>query len=324
MGNRSAMARIYQIHSQIAAKRYPNVPILAEQLECSSRTVRRDLELMRDRLGAPLAYNRSRQGYCYTEEYDLPTIHLTAEELEAVWVAHQWLCNTKGTPYETAMRRAWSKLSIHLGGLGQSLEEWESIISVASSSTVAVPGSEQFYRQLETAAQKGVVAEIEYYSPASNETTVRQIEPKLLYLTSNCCYCVAYCRLREQLRTFAVNRIKRMRLTEERFSPTTDFDVQGYFRGSLGVMRGELIKLQIRFTPEQARYLDEQVYHSSQRLLTSDDSGAVYEFHLADNLETLRWVLSFGSSATVLSPDHFAERVRSELFSSLDFYNTLA
>lgn len=91
MNNRTAMVRIYSIHNEIASERYPNVPALMAVLETSESTIRLDLQVMRDQLGAPLLYNRRRNGYAYEGSFELPRLVLTDEEMESLWVAQEWL-----------------------------------------------------------------------------------------------------------------------------------------------------------------------------------------------------------------------------------------
>lgn len=313
MGSRTAISRVYFIHQEVKAGRYPNVPSLVEQLEYSERTIRRDLEFMRDRLGAPLEYDRSKRGYFYTESFQLPDLLLTEEELEAIWVAHQWLRQARGTPYEQAMQRAWEKLSIVFGASRVTWDDWM-VVGVATSKSHEPICQINTYRQLQEAARQRQVVRIEYYSPANDTVTTRDIEPILLYLTSDACYCVAYCRLRRSHRTFALNRIRSLRVLNESFPPMPmPFNLDEYFEGSMGVMRGDLMHLKIRFSHEQARYLEEYSRHESQTRLNEDASGVVYSFEVADNLETMRWVLSYGAAATVVSPLTFAAKIHQEL-----------
>ncbi|MGI6358332.1 MAG: helix-turn-helix transcriptional regulator [Bacillota bacterium] len=320
MNGRAALARIYHIHREVSSGRYPNVPTLMEHLECSESTIRRDLDAMRDRLGAPLVYDRRRRGYRYEHDYRLPAVDLAMDELEAIWVARQWLRQTKGTPYEPAMQRAWDKLAALFGLDHNTLEQW-SVVNIAAEPLRGSPQVlQRNYRCLESAAQNHQVVRIRYYSPRSNEQTVRTVEPIGLQITSGACYCIAFCRLRNEYRSFAVDRILEIELTGETFVPSEGFSLQAYLEGSLGVMRGELIDIELWVTEEQARYLDEQPKHPSQRRLREEHNGVVYGFRLADNLETLRWVLSLGAVATVLSPEEYACRVCQELTSALANY----
>ncbi|MGI6345259.1 MAG: helix-turn-helix transcriptional regulator [Bacillota bacterium] len=323
MSNRTTMARIYYIHQEVRAGHYPKVPYLARQLEVSERTLRRDIEFMRDRLGAPLEYDWKRRGYYYAQGFELPPLALSKDELEAIWVAHLWLQQTRGTPYEQAMRRAWNKIATSFG-LDDRLLEERAVISVVgapvSNETETV---DKIHRQLQEAAHQNRVVRITYYSPAKDVVTVRDIEPINFCLTSDGCYCIAFCRLRNEMRTFHLGRIQSLQATRDKFLAHVDFCPEAYFAGSLGVMRGEPVEIHLRVTHEQARYLDEQPRHHSQRLLRTEPGGVVYRFELADNLETLRWILSLGAAATVLCPASFREKVERELENSLANYRLL-
>ena len=58
--------RIVYIHEQIAAGKYPNTTKFAESLECSTSTISRDLEFLRDRCYAPYEYDSTKRGFYYT------------------------------------------------------------------------------------------------------------------------------------------------------------------------------------------------------------------------------------------------------------------
>lgn len=59
--------RIVEIHELISNGKYPTTGKLAKLLECSTSTISRDLEFLRDRLYAPYEYDTSKRGYYYTD-----------------------------------------------------------------------------------------------------------------------------------------------------------------------------------------------------------------------------------------------------------------
>jgi len=71
---KSQMARIVEFDRLVSLNKYPNRYSFSSDYEVSDRTVARDIEYLRDMLGAPLAYNRSRNGYYYSEPWSLPTV----------------------------------------------------------------------------------------------------------------------------------------------------------------------------------------------------------------------------------------------------------
>ena len=65
--NHRAIERIFEIHELISNGKYPTTGKLAKLLECSTSTISRDLEFLRDRLYAPYEYDTSKRGYYYTD-----------------------------------------------------------------------------------------------------------------------------------------------------------------------------------------------------------------------------------------------------------------
>jgi predicted DNA-binding transcriptional regulator YafY len=103
------------IDRALRAGTWPNARTLAELLEVNPRTVRRDIESMRDQLHAPIEFDSRRNGYHYTEpSYRLPFSQLTEGELVALFVAEQILGRYRGTPYGPDLARAFAKLTAAL------------------------------------------------------------------------------------------------------------------------------------------------------------------------------------------------------------------
>lgn len=66
---RREIERIVHIHNSIASKKYPNTRKLAKELECSTSTISRDIEFLRDRCNAPCNYDSQKRGYYYTDSH---------------------------------------------------------------------------------------------------------------------------------------------------------------------------------------------------------------------------------------------------------------
>src|SRR5262245_22717170 len=75
---RNPTERLLKIHQALAAQRFPNTFRLAKEFEVSPRTIKRDVQWMKDHWDLPIAYNRSRRGYYYSKPVDqfpgVPTV----------------------------------------------------------------------------------------------------------------------------------------------------------------------------------------------------------------------------------------------------------
>src|SRR6266702_3021951 len=69
--SRNAGERMRKIHQLLAAAKYPNTVQLARQLEVDQKTILRDLDWMKTHENAPIAYDRARHGFYYTEPFEI-------------------------------------------------------------------------------------------------------------------------------------------------------------------------------------------------------------------------------------------------------------
>ncbi len=67
VSTRPVLERILVIDSAVRRQKWPNARTLARELEVVRHTIQRDIELMRDRLHAPLEFDSVRNGYYYTD-----------------------------------------------------------------------------------------------------------------------------------------------------------------------------------------------------------------------------------------------------------------
>ena len=110
---RPPLERMLRIHQAILSGGSPNAATLAKELEVSTKSVHRDLEFMRDRLKLPLAFDRRRFGYYYTEEVKaFPTLQITEGELFALVVAEKALQQYRGTSFEKPLPVSYTHLTL--------------------------------------------------------------------------------------------------------------------------------------------------------------------------------------------------------------------
>jgi predicted DNA-binding transcriptional regulator YafY len=81
-GIRPLMRRMKVIDQALRARKWSTDKTPARDLEVDPRTIRRDLEFMRDEHHAPIAFDRARRSYHYTEPtYRLPLLQISRVDL---------------------------------------------------------------------------------------------------------------------------------------------------------------------------------------------------------------------------------------------------
>ena len=82
------MERLVALDRSIRAGEYPNSVSFGDRLEVDPRTVQRDVEFLRDRFGAPVVFDRGRNGYAYSDPaFRLSFLDLEEGELIALFLA---------------------------------------------------------------------------------------------------------------------------------------------------------------------------------------------------------------------------------------------
>ena len=149
-----------------------------------------------------------------------------------------------------------------------------------------------------------------YHSFSSNREKEYLIEPYRLVFAQGGLYVVAFVPEYTQLRTFAMERILSLSVTEERFEPI-DLPADA-FAHSLGVNQGPPERVELVFEPRIARYVKERVWHSSQQTEEAPDGTLTLTLNVCNDWALRSWILGFGPLARVLSPPELVRQILDE------------
>jgi predicted DNA-binding transcriptional regulator YafY len=306
---RPAMYRMKEIDDALKKETYPNSRVLAGRMEISPRTVQRDIEYMRDVLGAPIDYDAGKRGYFYTESgYSLPSAKLTEGELVSILVAGKVLNQYAGTPFEADLRRAFKRITsllsdevcVHLGDLAD---------ATAFAISAPRPADLDLFRKLTEAVRRRRRLRIVYSGLSGGRRAERRVDPYKMACVDGAWYLAAYCHTRREVRLFVPDRIAELSETGETFRTPRDFDFDNYMKTAFGVMRGgKPRRVRLRFTGLAARYVPERKWHATQVVKRCGDA-CVLEMTVTGLDQVARWAMSFGGECQVLLPKELRTKV---------------
>ncbi|MGE5529302.1 MAG: WYL domain-containing protein [Patescibacteria group bacterium] len=153
---------------------------------------------------------------------------------------------------------------------------------------------------------------LHYYAATSGATTEYRMDPYHLRFEAGAWYLIGYCHLRQDLRIFALDRIRALEFTGDTFERASGFTIEQYLGLSWGIERGPEHLVRVAFDAEQARWIKERIWHAGQKLSDLNDGGVVLEARVSGLEPFKRWILGFGRHARVLEPRELAEAVRRE------------
>ncbi len=293
--------------------RYPNASTLAERFEISRKTAQRNIDFMRDRLGAPLAYDAARRGYYYTDNsFQLTPFQASQEELLAVLTARSLLAHVSGGYLSREIDRLGNKLTALCDERMASENRLPACFSASWHGHS--PVDETLFRTTAQALIEHRVMAITYHSPASGRLTQRVIEPHHLQHYMASWVLIARCRLKNQWRKFFLARIRAFDLKPETFTPRPEREWRPLVEGAFGIFQGEeRIPVTLRFSPFRSRWIREQVWHPNQQIQELFDGSLEITFPVADFREVKMMILQFGADCEVVTPEELRQEVVDEI-----------
>jgi predicted DNA-binding transcriptional regulator YafY len=312
MSSKNIYERFLWLDQKAKAGKYPNATKLANQFEMSVKTAQRDIEFMRDRLSCPLMYDQSEKGYYYEDDtFSLPSFYISSEELSALLITRNMLRGISASYIGDELSLLTDKITTILK---RHMVEEEIINDAVSVQQVAyVPPPEEVFKAVLEACLRRKRLEFTYYSPVRAQKTARQVDPYHLFNYMGTWHLVGYCHLRKGLRDFNLARIEHVVVLSETFSLRDNFSFPRYFNSAFGLYKGtERSEVTLRFTPEKAKWVQDQVWHRDQKKKVLRDGSLELSFPVADFSEITMEILKHGSGVKVIGPESLRRRIMRE------------
>lgn len=315
MAGKLAYERYYWFHEQIKGNKRPNSKLLADKFEISQKTAQRDIEFMRDRIGAPLEYSHVNRGYYYTDKgYELPPIWLSESELVAFILAKRLAVAIPDRNLKDSLSTFISKFSSRVSDkVGFNLDDIQDKISLKNIEYYTV--NESLFRKVVNALFSKKSLEIQYYSPHKDERTKRKIFPLHLLDYMGNWHLVSFCTLKNGLRNFALSRIEECDYIDEKISLPTDLPpIKSYIRKTFGIFQGgQSHDVSLKFSPKTSRTVKEQIWHKKQKIKELKDGSVILNIPVADFTEIKREILKYGAEVEILKPLKLKKEIIEEI-----------
>jgi predicted DNA-binding transcriptional regulator YafY len=185
----------------------------------------------------------------------------------------------------------------------------KTVILSPSHARGSAANDRQWLFPLQEAAVRRRVTRLRYRGVKHEADTVREVEPLGVVFYGGCWYLVAWCRLRQDLRHFRVDRIKEVTQLPEGFTPRPEFSLTQHLKRVAA--QDEMISVKLWF----AHHAMDRARRESfvpLREETSDAEGVEVVSATFSLCWLATWLLSFGGSAEALEPEELRESVRKQ------------
>jgi len=273
---------------------------LANAFTVTRRTIYRDIAALSE-MGVPIA-SLPGEGYQLMEGFYLPPLVFTPAQAGALVLGARMLASQAAGQTATDADEAVAKI-LHIlpTSTREHIERLSEII--------------QFFMPYErfnlddprlVSLQRAILERhpifIRYHSYSRDEITAREVEPHSLTYSNGSWYVSGYCRLREAVRGFRLDRVEELNIL------TGTFDLR-----PISEEAAAMRVVQVRFASAIVRWVRERQHYAFQSETVDSQSGdAVMVYRVYKLAELKPWLLSWGADAEVLTPDSLRQEIRQE------------
>lgn len=284
---------------------------LSEELEVTERTVYRYLSSLQY-AGFPIAFDPGRRSYTFERGFQLKKALMDVDEILVLALSRK-LLSFLGEGFA----QAFGKLEQKLIGVSS----WAAP-DLAASPIFLSPQEKPSYgdvmhliKDLAPACQKHCLVDLTYQSLYAQEITQRIIEPYYLLFTSDGFWILrAFCLLREDWRTFALDRVRGWQILEKTFTPRPAMELQQELDQGFGAyLDGEATKVMVRFAPEISPYVERKSWHPSQQTRALADGGLEIQFETTGREAFKFWLYRWIPHIQAITPAELRNEILAEL-----------
>lgn len=319
--------RFYKIDQLLSERRIVPFAVLMEKLGVSRATIKRDLEYLRNRLHAPIVWDREQRGYCFQEvqrgsaQYELPGMWFSPAEIHALLTMQHLLSGIEGggllAPHVAPLQ---SRLRSLLDTGAGELEEIQKRIRIIGMAGRAM--ALDHFAVIASALLRRKRLLIAHYARARDDITEREISPQRLVHYRENWYLDAWCHLRNELRSFAVDAIRGAEIVDNAARNVPEKTLDAVLGSGYGIFSGRSVTwAKLKFSPERARWVSAERWHPKQKGKFLSDGTYILEIPYSDARELVMDVLRHGPEVEVLAPEPLRTDVQRRLRAALDRYS---
>ncbi|KAA0875004.1 helix-turn-helix transcriptional regulator [Nitrincola tapanii] len=307
----------------------PTLQALLEErgFQVDLRSVQRDLEKMSNNF--PLLCDKSQKPYRWSFDpafkSNLPALD-TPTALTLV-LAEEYLKGLLPQAAIVQLNNQFTAARKYLEQLKESgFSDWTRHVKAIPNGKALIPApiNPTIWAEVTDALLKGIALDVTYLSRAKGEEKQFTLHPLGLVARHSVTYLLATVDGYDDIRHFALHRLKQVKQSRVVYQAQTDFDIDEYLKkGAFGYRLGEQdIELVAKIRPEIAWLLSETPLSEQQSLSEPDNEGWItLKAIVPDDLQTQWWVMGFGGEIIVLEPAHLRSRLVSLINNMQSLYS---
>jgi len=308
-----------------------NSSTLSEVLECSRKTILRDLEAMNTEWEAKIEYNKREYSFYYTSKnFILPAIHMSESEYFSFLISERVLENYKGTPIYDTLKDSFAKIeqvlddsiadekSYNVDNMKKNIIKLKSNFTFLNNSFPKIDTT--VWLDLLESIKNQKKIQITYKKIGKNEfDTV--IRPYHIVSYKRKFYVIGDCEQNGERRTYSLSRIKSTRIQTDGFPIPDNLDVEAEIKKNYGIFTSnkKLEVLAVLHPPISGYFLEEE-WKDVDILEQYHDNSIKVKIKTSEFFEVKNLLFSYGKYAEVLEPKSLREEIAKDHLEAVNTY----
>lgn len=271
----------------------------------SSSTLRRDIEYMQNRLGAPIKYDKTKNGWHYTQVYNLPLKSISSTELEKLAILKKLLTQFH---YEDSIYKGVEELITKLYPSTNNMKFMDRIEIPKKPKPIF---DKSILDTILEALHENYILNFTYKSRWEPEKTHRKVMPFQLVIDDGLLFLYAGdIKNSKDIRLYKISKIQNLSIIKKTFTLPENYRFKEDFeKGRWGAFQyDETYEYKIEFYNDARNYIKEKLWADDQVLIDDNQNNkTTMTFTSSQWIPIRHWLLSFGGNAKPIEPDWFVK-----------------
>jgi len=319
----SQASRLHTIIRLLEARRGMTLDDLAEECDVDRRTIHRDLNAVGE-AGYSLTteWQDGKKVYSFlTKSRNIPPISFTLNQLMSLYLLRSLGVHLAGTPFQAEIEELFRTItSVLPDRYAAHLERIARVSLPIMHGARDYSAASAHLEELQRALLHQYRIRLAYAKQGREEGEEYEVDPYTLVFHKGGIYLLGYAHNRKGMRLFALERVRGVATTRQRFEIPAGYEPEGHFKSAFGLVSDTSMKVCVRFSADVAHAVRERVWRPDQKVRSDSEGRVIIEFAAAGEMELVSWILSYGAHAEVLEPPDLRREVKRQIKEMREYY----
>ncbi len=319
----SQAGRLHSIIRLLETRRGLTLDELAEECDVDRRTIHRDLNAV-EQAGYSLTteWQDGKKVYSFlSKSRNLPPITFTLPQLMSLYLLRSLGAHLAGTPFQAEIDELFKSIHSvlpdrHAAHLERIARVSLPLLHGARDYSPSAP----FIEGLQKALLQQYRIRLNYAKKGKDATDDYEVDPYTLVFHKGGIYLLGNVHNRSGMRLFALERIRGLEVTRQRFEIPDSYQPEAHFNNAFGLVSDTPMQIKVRFSAEIAHAVRNRIWMPEQKISTDSAGRVIIEFEAAGQMELVSWILSYGVHAEVLEPAELRKEARKQVKGMREMY----